>query len=312
VNSASRHLRLALAAWFFSVPCCAESPDGTLTDQSESEKRLLDRLMIAESGGKQFAKNPLSSALGPFQFVEGTFLDIMRRMKPALTRGRSDAEILRLRVDPEISRDAALIYIRETAKFFAAKNVAATPANLRLAFFVGQTGALKVLAASSDKPVSSFLSASTLAANPWLRVLTAGQLIRWSSRQVGGEEANPELRTIIAGQPAEQPSQAVGTVTTIAAISQDKLSSKGPPIAGETKAIAALPADLPLATVIAGGTSEKSSQEAEPAGSIIPFPEQPAAPDIPVLCNLKLASCRKWLALADKRSQLAHPAVRNQ
>jgi hypothetical protein len=122
----------------FSVSCCAQSPDGTLSGQSESEKRLLDRVMIVESGGKQFSKNPLSSALGPFQFVEGTFLEIVRRTKPALTAGKSDPEILRLRTDPEISRDAALIYIRESAKSFAARNVAANAANLRLAFFLGQ------------------------------------------------------------------------------------------------------------------------------------------------------------------------------
>jgi hypothetical protein len=83
---------------------------------------------------------------GPFQFVEGTFLDIVRRKLPALTVGKSDAEISRLRVDPKVSRDAALIYIRESAKFFAARNVPITAATLRLAFFVGQTGALKVLA----------------------------------------------------------------------------------------------------------------------------------------------------------------------
>ncbi len=269
--------------------------------------------MIAESGGARFAKNPRSSALGPFQFVEGTFLDLMRRKKPALTAGKSDAEISRLRVDPGISRDAALIYIRETAKFFTTQSVAATPANLRLAFFVGQTGALRVLAASSDKPVSSILSTSTLAANPRLKALTAGQLIRWSSRQVDGiaiDEANPELRTILPGQPAGQPSPPTGTVTAIAAISQDKDSSKGLPVAGETKAIAAVPADPQLATVIAGGFGEKSSQDAEPAGSIASFPEQPAAPGIPVGCNLKLASCRKWLALAEKRSQLVQAAVR--
>jgi hypothetical protein len=302
-------LRLALAALFFAVPSLAQSPDGTLTGQSESEKRLLDRLMVVESGGKQFAKNPLSSALGPFQFVEGTFLEIMRRTKPALTAGKPDSEILRLRADPEISRGAALIYIRASAKSFAAKNVAANAANLRLAFFLGQTGALRVLTANPGKPVSSILSASTLAANPWLGGLSAGQLISWSSRQVDTGEANPEPSIIAAGQPAEPASPAAETVAAIAGISQDKVSLKGPPPAAEMKAIAG---GSPLATAIVERPSEKSSREAHSAGSVFPYSEQSAEPDIPVLCNLKLASCRKWLALAGKRSQPAQAAIRSQ
>jgi hypothetical protein len=311
VNRASRHFRVTLAALLFAVPCPAQSPDGALAGQSESEKRLLDRLMIVESGGRQFAKNPLSSALGPFQFVEGTFLEIMRRTKPALTAGKSDPEILRLRADPEISRGAALIYIRESAKSFAARNVAANSTNLRLAFFLGQTGALRVLSANPDKPVSSILSASTLAANPWLGGLSAGQLIRWSSRQVNAGEANPEP-SMGAGQPAEPPGPAAETVAAIAGIWEDKVSSKGPPQASEIKAIPALSATSPLAAAMAERTGGKSSGDAKSAESLIPYSEQPAAPDIPVPCNLKLPSCRKWLALAGKRSHLAQAAIRNQ
>jgi hypothetical protein len=272
-----RYLRLALAVWFFSISCCAQDTDNTPPDQSESEKLLLDRLMAAESGGRQFAKNPRSSALGPFQFVEGTFLDIMRRKLPALTVGKSDAEISRLRVDPKVSRDAALIYIRENAKFFAARNVPITAANLRLAFFVGQTGALKVLAAKSDKPLSSILNASALTANPRLGILTAGQLIE--SQKADGTLAAIDQLSTTAGRLIEKPSQAAGDVIPIAANPQPKVSADGRFI-------------------------EKSSQEAENVGRTVRFSEPPAAPEIVVHCNLKLPSCRKWLALSEQRSQI--------
>jgi hypothetical protein len=274
-----RYLRLALAVWCFSIPCCAQGTDDTPPDQSESEKLLLDRLMAAESGGRQFAKNPRSSALGPFQFVEGTFLDIVRRKLPALTVGKSDAEISRLRVDPKVSRDAALIYIRESAKFFAARNVPITAATLRLAFFVGQTGALKVLAAKSDKPLSSLLNASALAANPRLGTLTAGQLIERSSQEADGTLAAIDQLGTTAGRLIEMPSQVAGDVIPIAANPQPKVSAEGRFI-------------------------EKSSQDAENIGRTVRFSEPPAAPEIVVHCNLKLPSCRKWLALSETRSQI--------
>ena len=45
---------------------------------------FLDRLMGAESAGRSHAKNPRSSALGPFQFINSTFLAVMRRAVPRL------------------------------------------------------------------------------------------------------------------------------------------------------------------------------------------------------------------------------------
>jgi hypothetical protein len=278
----SRGGRLALAVWLFSIPCYAQSTDGTSLEPSENEKLLLDQLMAAESGGRQFAKNPLSSALGPYQFIESTFLDIMRRKLPALRAGKSAAEISRLRVDPKVSRHAALIYIRESAQFFVAHNVPATPANLRLAFFVGQTGALRVLAAKSDKPLSSILTAPVIAANPPLGALTAGQLIERSSRETGG------LETEAAGpQPA----------ALIAAPLMEKVSREADP--ARTVAVSLEPKDL-----TEGPAAGKSSQEGENAVGVVRFSEEPSAgPHIEVRCNLQLPSCRKWLALAEKRSQ---------
>jgi hypothetical protein len=280
----SRGGRLAIAIWLFSIPCCAQSTDGTSLEQSESEKLLLDQLMAAESGGRQFAKNPRSSALGPYQFIESTFLDIMHRKLPELRAGKSAAEISRLRVDPKVSRHAALIYLRESAQFFVAHKVPVTPANLRLAFFVGQTGALRVLAAKSDKPLSSILTAPVIAANPPLGALTAGQLIERSSRETGGLEtvaSGPQPAPLIADPPKEKVSREADTARTVAVSLEPKALTEGS---------------------VAG----KSNQEGENVGAVARFSEAPpAGPDIEVRCNLQLPSCRKWLALAETCSQTA-------
>jgi hypothetical protein len=228
---------LLFLAFLFSsaIACLAETgsePKPTPTEgkteltPTGSETVFLDRLMRAESGGRQFAKNPLSSALGPYQFLDSTFLDVVKRNLPNIASQKSDEEILALRTDPKFSRDVALIYTRENASVLAANGVEASAANLRLAFFAGAMGAVKIVQAKPDELVSNLLSETAILANPFLRDMTASQLLARSSREAEG----------------------IGTIQT------------------------ALPA--------------------KPPGS---------AAQVAVRCNLKLASCRKWFALAVKR-----------
>ncbi len=168
---------------------------------SKAEQLFLDRLMQAESGGRQFAKNPASSALGPFQFISSTFLDVVLRYFPEVTEGKSDAEILALRVDPKVARDAALAYTRANAAFLQGRGIATEPSHLRLAFLVGPSGAVNVIAAEPETPVSNLLSKAAMEANPFLDGMTAKQLIERSEREAAGLEPLPAL-----GAPMKQAS----------------------------------------------------------------------------------------------------------
>ena len=76
---------------------------------------FLTRLMAAESGGRLKAKNPRSSALGPFQFIKSTFLHMARRHFLAEIAGLTEEEILELRTDPELSRRAAVVFCRRVS-----------------------------------------------------------------------------------------------------------------------------------------------------------------------------------------------------
>lgn len=206
--------------------CFAESELVPLAPPSQSEKLFLGHLMLAESGGRLNARNPLSSALGPFQFLSTTFLDIVRRNFPSLAEAKSDAEILALRTDAEVAWNAALIYTRENVRFLSEHGADISGANLRLAFFIGPSAALKVLEAKPEEPLKNILSVAALEANPFLSKMTAAALIERSSREAAG----------------------VGSRFNAAAAAR-----------------------------------------------------QGEKPKIAVLCNLKLPSCRKWLALAEKR-----------
>ena len=112
--------RLLAALMVGPFGVCFAEPDVAPAQPSESEKLFLDRLMMAESGGRLDAKNPATSAYGPFQFLRETFLDVVRRNFPELAAGKTDAEILALRANLEVARSAALVYTRENASFLAA------------------------------------------------------------------------------------------------------------------------------------------------------------------------------------------------
>ena len=178
------------AAALVANPTHAEPPPPPPSAQglqpTESETVFLDRLMIAESGGRENAKNPRSSALGPFQFLSSTFLDLMARHFAATTGGKTDVQILQLRTDHQIARNAALVYTRENAAFLIERGLEASAAHLRLAFLVGPYGAARVIGAEPETPVTQLLSSAALEANPFMNRMTARQLLDRSADDAAG------------------------------------------------------------------------------------------------------------------------------
>jgi hypothetical protein len=144
----------------------------------------LDRLMMAESGGDDEARNPMSSALGPYQFIIATWLDIMDRHFAEEIRDLSRAEILELRTDRGIARKAAEVYSRENAQLLAAAGVSPSFTHLRLAFLVGGSAAVKILSAEPDDSVALLLEPAALRANPFLNRMTVADLIARADRDL--------------------------------------------------------------------------------------------------------------------------------
>ena len=68
--------------------------------------KFLDRLMRAESGGNDKARNPSSTALGPYQFIASTWLMMMHRYFKTETADLNAVQILNLRTDRNLARRA--------------------------------------------------------------------------------------------------------------------------------------------------------------------------------------------------------------
>ncbi len=216
------------------APAVAGRPDAA------AMTAFLDRLMVAESGGRDDARNPRSTAVGPFQFIESTFLDMARRHFAAETAGLLPQQILALRTNRPFARRAAEAFTRDNADILANNGMPATLANLRLAFLVGPSAAVRLLRADQTVPVITLLGAGVVQANPFMAGMTARDLSAWSERSI-----------------------APGTQTAAT--------------------ITPRPATLRTAGAIA---------DAAPKPVVIVPP-----------CNLELASCRRWLALAQNRPQ---------
>ncbi|HET7153840.1 MAG TPA: hypothetical protein VFI87_00575 [Hyphomicrobiaceae bacterium] len=173
---------------------------------------FLDRLMRAESNGHDFAANPRSTALGPFQFIKATFIEVARRHFAEVS-ALSDEQVLALRTDRAYARRAAAIYSMENLAYLTGRGLKPALGDLRLAYLVGPTAAARLMQAHPQTPASDILGAPVVRANPFMAGMSASELIARSARDVGEHHrANvamapePRRRTIgIQPGPRAQP-----------------------------------------------------------------------------------------------------------
>ena len=177
---------------------------------------FLDRLMRAESGGNDLSSNSRSTALGPFQFLKTTFLEVTRRHFGAEIAALADEDVLLLRTDREFARRAAAVHSMENLAHLTEQGFTGTFGELRLAHLVGASGALRLLQSEAQTPAAVLLGGLVLKANPFMSGMSASDLISRAAREVSepvapsiAQAQRPRLRTAAARpEPTERPSAA--------------------------------------------------------------------------------------------------------
>jgi hypothetical protein len=175
---------------------------GVLRGPPTDREGVLDRFKANENATKNTAaQNPDSSAMGDFQFIKGTWAQMIAKYKPELAQGRKaeelvgDRNIQAMRADPKLSRELAGKLMDENAAALKSAGVEATPGNLYLAHFLGSGEAVKVLKSDPGAPVSSLVSPKAVESNrSVLEGRTAGTVAAWANRKMGG--ASPELASL--------------------------------------------------------------------------------------------------------------------
>ncbi|MCP4384294.1 MAG: hypothetical protein GY798_23275, partial [Hyphomicrobiales bacterium] len=189
---------VAVAGWHLtggSDACYAvgQGYDGSATRLAADT--LAHRIVIAESGGDATAKNKRSSATGAGQFLDGTWLDMIRAHRPDLS-GRSEAEILSLRHDLNLSREMVSRFAEGNADMLQSRCLPVTAGTLYLSHFAGGAGAVAVLSAPGHADAATTMAAADsrgrttremiVAANPFLRDFSVTDLKKWAERKMRG------------------------------------------------------------------------------------------------------------------------------
>jgi len=145
---------------------------------------IANQIMGVESGNNPFAKNPRSSAFGPAQFIDSTWLSMLSKYRPDLASLPREQQ-LALRSDPQLSHAMTEAYAQENGAYLKNKGLDVTPGNTYLAHFAGPEGAAKVLQAQPNASAADTLGPAVLKANPFLANMTTGQLRSWANQKMG-------------------------------------------------------------------------------------------------------------------------------
>ena len=155
---------------------------------------VVDRIIGVESDGDPNAKNKRSSATGLGQFLDETWLDMIRAHRPDLAKGRSQAEVLELRRDPKIAREITARFTERNAGMLRKRGLPVTPGTLYLAHFAGGAGAVAILSAMENADAALVMATADatgrtkrekiVKANPFLERFTVADLRNWADRKM--------------------------------------------------------------------------------------------------------------------------------
>jgi hypothetical protein len=159
-------------------------------------KAVVERIIAVESSGDPNARNKRSSATGAGQFLDETWLEMIRTYRRDLVEGRSETEILELRRDPELTRAIITRLVEQNAAMLKKRGLPVTPGTLYLTHFAGPAGAVAVLSVSENADAASLMASADATgrttreklvnANPFLKELTVGDLKNWANRKMHG------------------------------------------------------------------------------------------------------------------------------
>ena len=136
--------------------------------------------------GEGTARNPASTATGPYQFTGETFVHDFKKLYPDKAAGMSDAQIKDLHGTPEgdeIQEDMGPKKTAANAEHLKSMGIPVTPGTLYLQHFFGDAGGDKVLSSSDDTPIEDVVSRGAINANP--RILagkTIGDVRHWAEQ----------------------------------------------------------------------------------------------------------------------------------
>jgi transglycosylase-like protein with SLT domain len=157
---------------------------------------LVERIIAVESNGDPNAKNSRSSAVGLAQFLDETWLDLVRAYRPDLARRRSARETLDLRREPKLARELTMRFVERNIAILRQRGLPVTAGTIYLAHFAGGGGAVAILSAPDNSDAALVIASADstgrtkrdrlIKANPFLEHFTVADLKAWADRKMYG------------------------------------------------------------------------------------------------------------------------------
>jgi len=161
---------------------------------------MVERIIEAESNGCPNAANKRSTATGAGQFLDETWVRLIRAHRPDIAR-RSEREVLELRRDPELAREITTRFAEQNAAKLRQHGFSITQGTLYLSHFAGSAGAVAILSAPESADAASIMAAADATgrttrekivnANPFLQRFTVADLKNWADRKMDQKRVSP-------------------------------------------------------------------------------------------------------------------------
>ena len=155
---------------------------------------VVERIIVVESNGDPNARNKRSSATGLAQFLDSTWLELIRAHRPDLANGLSQDKTLELRRDANLAREMTIRFTEQNAEILRKRGLPVTPGTLYLAHFAGGAGAVAILSALDGADAASVMASADptgrtkrekiVKSNPFLERFTIADLRSWADRRM--------------------------------------------------------------------------------------------------------------------------------
>ncbi len=159
----------------------------------QSPDHVVSQIIHVESNGCVDVKNERSTASGPGQFIEATWMHLIRKHRPDLAN-LPRGEVLAMRHDAALSREMTARFAEGNASVLRRHGHTVTPASLYLSHFAGSAGAVAILSAPETADAAQIMANADatgritrdkiVTANPFLSSYTIADLKAWADRKM--------------------------------------------------------------------------------------------------------------------------------
>jgi hypothetical protein len=171
----------------------------TNTVSSTVSDEVLDSGIQIESGGRVNIKAATSSALGLAQFINKTWLDIVKKHRPDVMRGKTQQQVLNMRLDPSFSIEMMARLWEDNQRMIGMK---ASPGDLYLAHFLGPQAAKNVFRADPSTSSAALVGSGAVKANQsiFVKYKTAASLRKWASDKMASNGGHGYVKKYYRGE----------------------------------------------------------------------------------------------------------------